>query len=158
MTGDAKEVLELDGMWLLPVRAICEKAGLEVLWDNSLNAVSVGTIPMGVTFNIGENSYYSEGVTKKLSQPVELKYDRSFISAKDAADIVGKKLQITKTDLIIFSDSEQFYDEKENAFDVCAAGMHRAACILRKCDGGAPTRAQDRRGALGAHWSGDAGL
>ncbi len=54
---DAKAVFEKDGMWLLPVRAIAEKAGLEVKWDGTLNAVTVGTIPMGVTFNLGVNSY-----------------------------------------------------------------------------------------------------
>lgn len=54
---DAKAVFEKDGMWLLPVRAIAEKAGLEVKWDGTLNAVTVGTIPMGVTFNLGVNAY-----------------------------------------------------------------------------------------------------
>lgn len=102
---------------MVPMRFILEAYGY------SLESTEDGNILItngdkAITFNVGENSYYSDGVTKKLSSPVELKYDRSFISAKDAADIVGKKLQITKTDLIIFSDSEQFYDEKENAFEI----------------------------------------
>lgn len=42
---------------LLHVRAVCEAMGLEVAWDNDLFAVTVGTIPMGVNFKIGENSY-----------------------------------------------------------------------------------------------------
>lgn len=51
------EILDKDGMILLPIRAIAEKLGLEVAWDDGLKAVSVGTVPMGVTFNIGLNSY-----------------------------------------------------------------------------------------------------
>lgn len=51
------DILDKDGMILLPIRAIAEKLGLEVAWDNELKAVTVGTIPMGVTFNIALNSY-----------------------------------------------------------------------------------------------------
>lgn len=51
------EIKNIDGAIALPVRAICEKAGLDVAWDDTLKAVTVGTVPMGVTFNIGENSY-----------------------------------------------------------------------------------------------------
>ena len=55
--GDALEVLEKDSMILLPVRAISEKLGLDVAWDDGLKAITVGTIPMGATFNIGVNQY-----------------------------------------------------------------------------------------------------
>ena len=51
------EIKDVDGAFVLPVRAICEKAGLDVAWDDTLKAVTVGTVPMGVTFNIGENAY-----------------------------------------------------------------------------------------------------
>ncbi len=56
-TNGAVEVLVKDGMVLLPVRAIAEKMGLDVAWDDGLKAVTVGTVPMGVTFNVGLNSY-----------------------------------------------------------------------------------------------------
>lgn len=51
------ELKNADGGYLLPVRAVCEKAGLDVAWDDTLKAVSVGTIPMGVNFSIGKNEY-----------------------------------------------------------------------------------------------------
>lgn len=60
-------IKNIDGVYLLPVRKICETAGLDVAWDNTLKAVSVGTVPMGVTLNIGVNSY-----TKARMMPMEL--------------------------------------------------------------------------------------
>jgi len=59
VNGEAVDatILEKDGMILLPVRAIAEKMGLDVAWDDGLKAVTVGTVPMGATFNIGLNSY-----------------------------------------------------------------------------------------------------
>jgi len=56
-TEVATKVIVEDAATLLHVRAVCEAMGLEVAWDNDLYAVTVGTIPMGVNFKIGENSY-----------------------------------------------------------------------------------------------------
>lgn len=54
---DVASFIKKDGIVLLPVRAVCEKIGLEVQWKENLSAISVGTVPMGATFNIGINSY-----------------------------------------------------------------------------------------------------
>ena len=56
-TEVATKVISEDAATLLHVRAVCEAMGLEVAWDNDLFAVTVGTIPMGVNFKVGENSY-----------------------------------------------------------------------------------------------------
>lgn len=46
-----------NGTYMVPVRAVAEGLGLEVAWNDLLQAVSVGTVQMGTTFNIGEDSY-----------------------------------------------------------------------------------------------------
>ena len=62
--GDKKfEIANKDGVEMLPVRAVSEALGLEVSWDSSLNAVTVGTVPMGVNFQIGTNSYNKSRMT-----------------------------------------------------------------------------------------------
>lgn len=61
------EIKNIDGAYLLPVRKVSETAGLAVAWDDTLKAVTVGTTPMGVTFNVGENSY-----TKAKMMPMTL--------------------------------------------------------------------------------------
>ena len=64
---NGKEAVELklssEAKGMLPVRQIAELMGLEVGWDNVVNAVSVGTIPMGVNFNVGVNSYNKARMT-----------------------------------------------------------------------------------------------
>lgn len=61
------EIKNVDGAYLLPVRKVSETAGLTVGWDATLKAVKVGTVQMGVSFNIGVNSY-----TKAKMMPMTL--------------------------------------------------------------------------------------
>lgn len=46
-----------EGTLMVPVRTVAEAMGLEVNWDGTLQAITVGTIPMGINFNIGVDSY-----------------------------------------------------------------------------------------------------
>lgn len=88
------EIQNIDGAYLLPVRKVCEKAGLEVKWDDTLKAVSVGTIPMGVTFNIGENSY-----TKARMMPMTLSAspviveDSTYVPVDFFTEILGADIE-----------------------------------------------------------------
>lgn len=93
--ADAKAVFEKDGMWMLPVRAIAEKAGLEVKWDSELNAVSVGTVPMGVTFNLGVNSYTkARMMPQTLSSEPICKNDRTYVPVDFFTEILEAKTSI----------------------------------------------------------------
>ncbi len=95
VAGDAVEVLEKDGMWLLPVRAIAEKMGLEVQWDANLNAVSVGTIPMGVTFNVGENSYTkARMMPQTLSSAPVVENERTYVPVDFFTEILEAQVSI----------------------------------------------------------------
>lgn len=92
---DAKAVFEKDGMWLLPVRAIAEKAGLEVKWDSSLNAITVGTIPMGVTFNLGVNSYTkARMMPQTLSSEPVCENERTYVPVDFFTEILGATTSI----------------------------------------------------------------
>lgn len=93
--ADAKAVFEKDGMWLLPVRAICEKAGFEVKWDGTLNAVSVGTIPMGVTFNLGENAYTkARMMPQTLSSAPICENERTYVPVDFFTEILEAETEI----------------------------------------------------------------
>jgi len=50
-------IISNNGVTMLPVRTIAEAMGLEVKWDDSLKAISVGTTPMGVHFTIDKDEY-----------------------------------------------------------------------------------------------------
>ena len=58
LTVDGNDIYkDENGVDMIPVRKYAEGLGLEVGWDGELQSVTVGTVPMGVHFRIGENSY-----------------------------------------------------------------------------------------------------
>ena len=80
ITVDVAPFIEKDSVVLLPVRAIAEKLGLEVQWDNNLKAVTVGTVPMGATFNVGLNSYTkARMMPQTLSAAPIAEYERTYV-------------------------------------------------------------------------------
>ena len=92
---DAQEVFEKDGMWLLPVRAIAEKMGLEVKWDAELNAIAVGTTPMGATFNLGENSYTkARMMPQTLSSAPIVEANRTYVPVDFFTEILEAQISI----------------------------------------------------------------
>lgn len=46
-----------NGVDYIPVRAAAEALGYDVDWNDSLKAVTVGTVQLGATFNVGVNKY-----------------------------------------------------------------------------------------------------
>ena len=67
--GDVKvEIMNINDVDMVPVRAVAEALGMPVEWNDLLKAVSVGTAQMGVNFNIGTNLY-----NKAKMMPIELK-------------------------------------------------------------------------------------
>ncbi|MBO5060023.1 MAG: copper amine oxidase N-terminal domain-containing protein [Clostridia bacterium] len=84
------QIINNDSVYMLPVRKICEALGLEVKWDGELKAISVGTIPMGVTFNIGENSYTkARMMPMTLTSAPILDEDRTFVPLDFYSEILG---------------------------------------------------------------------
>ncbi|MBQ7794601.1 MAG: copper amine oxidase N-terminal domain-containing protein, partial [Clostridia bacterium] len=57
------EIVQRDGVDMVAVREVSEALGLDVAWDNNLKAVTVGTVPMGVNFRVGENAYNKARMT-----------------------------------------------------------------------------------------------
>lgn len=89
------EILDKDGMILLPIRAIAEKLGLEVAWDDGLKAVSVGTVPMGVTFNIGLNSYTkAKMMPQTLSAAPIAENERTFVPVDFFTELLEAEVSV----------------------------------------------------------------
>jgi len=78
VTVDAEDVKEIEGKIALPVRKISEALGLNVEWDAQLQAVTVGTVPMGVNFKLGENSY-----NKSRMMPATLEFAPTLVVIGD---------------------------------------------------------------------------
>lgn len=90
VNGTDFDFIERDSVVLLPVRAICEKAGLEVKWDDNLKAVAVGSVPMGVTFNIGLNSYTkARMMPQTLSAAPIAENERTYVPVDFFTEVLG---------------------------------------------------------------------
>lgn len=80
---------------LLHVRAICEAMGYEVSWDEKLFAVTVGTVPMGVTFKIGENAYNKAKMTPaELSAAPQIIDDFTYVPVDFFEEILEAKVDV----------------------------------------------------------------
>lgn len=95
-TAEIKEkMFEQDGVYFLPLRAICEAAGLEVEWDDAKKAVTVGTVQMGVTLNIGVNKYTkAKMMAAELSSAPILVNDTTFVPMDFFTDILEAEANI----------------------------------------------------------------
>lgn len=51
------ETAEGQQVVMVPLRVVAETLGYEVAWNDMLQSVTVGTVPMGVNFKVGEDSY-----------------------------------------------------------------------------------------------------
>lgn len=77
---EAADIKDVDGVKLVPVRKLAEGLGLEVVWNGEDKSVTVGTIPMGVSFKIGENSYSKSKMTPfVLEAAPQLINDTTFV-------------------------------------------------------------------------------
>lgn len=81
---------------MVPVRAVAEALDLEVRWDDVVDAVAVGTVPMGVNFNVGVNQYNKSRMTPfTLSKaPVQITLnDENYVVTFVPADFFSEILE-----------------------------------------------------------------
>lgn len=90
LATDVASFIEKDSVILLPVRAIAEIVGHTVQWDDNLKAVTVGSVPMGVTFNIGLNSYTkARMMPQTLSAAPIAENGRTYVPVDFFTEILG---------------------------------------------------------------------
>ena len=95
-TADGTDVITTeDGVKMLPVRKYAEGLGLEVGWDGELQSVTVGTVPMGVSFRIGENSYAKARMTPfVLEAAPRLVGDTTYVPVSFFEQVLEAKVEI----------------------------------------------------------------
>lgn len=83
-----------DGIEYLPVRSVSEALGYDVNWDDTLKSVTVGTVPMGVSFNLGVNQYTkAKMMPQELSAAPILVEDRMYVPVDFYTEILGAKVE-----------------------------------------------------------------
>lgn len=99
--GEAFDItlVEINGRQMLPVRAVSEALGLEVSYSDELQAVTVGTVPMGVNFNIGADSYNKARMTPfTLGQaPVKVIFEETgvtYVPVEFFTEVLGAQITV----------------------------------------------------------------
>lgn len=93
----AADVKEEDGVKLVPVRKYAESLELTVGWNGEDKSVTVGTVPMGVSFKIGENSYSKAKMTPfTLECAPKLIDDTTYVPVSFFEEVLSVKVEIAK--------------------------------------------------------------
>ena len=96
LTVDGNDIYkDENGVDMIPVRKYAEGLGLEVGWDGELQSVTVGTVPMGVHFRIGENSYAKARMTPfVLEAAPRLVGDTTYVPVSFFEQVLEAKVEI----------------------------------------------------------------
>ena len=92
-----EDIIEQDGVKLIPVRKYAEGVGLEVVWNGEDKSVTIGTVQMGVSFKIGENSYSKVKMTPfVLETAPQLINDTTYVPISFFEQVLGAKVDIAE--------------------------------------------------------------
>ena len=90
-------ITDENGVIIVPVRKYAEGLGLEVGWDGENVTVTVGTIPMGVSFKIGVNSYSKAKMTPfTLEAAPQIINDRTYVPVSFFEQVLNASVKIAK--------------------------------------------------------------
>ena len=106
-----------NGKYMIPLRLISEAFGYEVGYDGNVYITSGQK-----QIRLDDKGNCSVNGTAYKSIELDRLYGSFFADAKAVCELLGKKAQITKNDLIIVSDTENFFDENAEKFSVTAIG------------------------------------
>ena len=96
-TVEGANVLTRDEMTFVPVRALCEALGMEVLWDNDAELVTVVKMPVYVTFSPTEDAYtFSKTAPMQLGSAPFMKNDRTYVPAIFISEILKQEFTIAE--------------------------------------------------------------
>ena len=92
-----EDTINQDGVTLIPVRKYSESVGLEVAWNGEDKSVTIGTMPMGVSFKIGENSYSKSRMTPfTLEIAPQLINDTTYVPVSFFEQVLEAKVDIAE--------------------------------------------------------------
>lgn len=96
------DVIKVESVKLIPVRKYAEGLDLEVKWNGEDKSVTVGTIPMGVGFKIGENSYSKSKMTPfVLETAPQLINDTTYVPISFFEQVLETKVDIVEFQVVI---------------------------------------------------------
>ncbi len=97
-TVEGAKVVTKDEMVFVPVRALCEALGMEVLWDNDAELVTIAKMPIYVTFSPTEDAYtFAKTAPMQLGSAPFLQNDRTYVPAIFISEILKQEFSIAES-------------------------------------------------------------
>ena len=96
-TVEGAQVVTKDEMVFVPVRALCEALGMEVMWDNDAELVTIAKMPIYVTFSPTEDAYtFAKTAPMQLGSAPFLQNDRTYVPAIFISEILKQEFTIAE--------------------------------------------------------------
>lgn len=90
-------IQEIDGITMLPLRAIAEAMGYTITWDATSHSIDIQQGAQWTSIVIGENRYFRNKMAPwQLSSPPIIVNDRTLVPAEFFADILGKGIELNQ--------------------------------------------------------------
>ena len=91
------QVISVDGAAFVPVRALCEGLGMEVLWDNEAEMVTIVDMPLYVTFLPEADGYtFARTAPLQLGSAPFLQNDRTYVPIRFIDEILKKEFTVSE--------------------------------------------------------------
>ncbi len=122
--SDVHPFIENDRTYV-PIRFIAEELGYKVDWNQSEREVTLDNELNYITMKIGSNVAINNGNTVDLEEPVQLRFDRTFIPLRKVAELLGKSVNyndVTKVAIVGENYQEdafyhvKYYNKGDNVF------------------------------------------
>ncbi len=91
------QVINVDDKTFVPVRALCEALGMEVMWDNDAEMVTIVKLPVYVTFSPEADGYtFARTAPMLLGSAPFLKNDRTYVPVNFIDEILQQKYELSE--------------------------------------------------------------
>lgn len=96
------DVYEDNGTVFLPLRAICERLGFNVQWDNETRTVVLEKLPVYVTFNVDADGYtFARTAPMLLGNAPKIINDRTYVPSNFINEILQGEIEISEKNIDI---------------------------------------------------------
>lgn len=99
-----------NGRTLIPVRAIMNRFGAEIAWDEASSTVTITKNDTVIKLVIGSDVALVNGVEVKLDVPAEVKDNRTLVPIRFIAETLKQKVEYDDASKTIVIDDEDAYD------------------------------------------------
>lgn len=94
---DKASTINTEATVYIPVRALCEKLGMQVEWDNEVERVIISKLPVYITFSVNEDAYtFAKTAAMKLGFMPIMKADRTYVPVSFVTEILGGMFEIAE--------------------------------------------------------------